>query len=178
MHPERNYEMEESEDSDASEIDSHWSDDSSEVKSRYHDFISHELEILDRILSEMILDVENGPENTILSELRRCFECIDDIMLYANQFLNQAQAIEMKHFIGFNSLHEDVRLSMTKTLTIINKVRKRNLFQLAPLVKDLTLDLNEIKILVSRTTLGQVKDILERYRFKRSYIRRKIENFI
>jgi len=53
MHPERNYEMEESEDSDASEIDSHWSDDSSEVKSRYHDFISHELEILDRILSEM-----------------------------------------------------------------------------------------------------------------------------
>jgi len=99
-------------------------------------------------------------------------------MLYANQFLNQAQAVEMKHFIGFNSLHEDVRLSMTKTLTIINKVRKRNLFQLAPLVKDLTLDLNEIKILVSRTTLGQVKDILERYRFKRSYIRRKIENFI
>jgi hypothetical protein len=67
---------------------------------------------------------------------------------------------------------------MTKTLTIINKLRKRNLFQLVPLVKDLTLDLNEIKILVSRTTLGQVKDILERYRFKRSYIRRKIENFI
>ena len=178
MHPERNYEMEESEDSDASEIDSHWSDDSSEVKNRYYDFILHELEILDRILSEMISDIENSPENTILSELRRGFECIDDIMLYANQFLNQAQAIEMKHFIGFNSLHEDVRLSMTKTLTIINKVRKRNLFQLAPLVKDLTLDLNEIKILVSRTTLGQVNDILERYRFKRSYIRRKIENFI
>jgi hypothetical protein len=178
MYPERNYEMEESEDSDVSEIDSHWSDDSSEVKSRCHDFIAHELEILDGILSEMISDIENSPENTILSELRRCFKSIDDIMIYANQFLNQAQAVEMKHFVGFNSLHEDVRLSMTKTLTIINRLRKRNLFQLTPLIKDLTLDLNEIKFLVSRTTLGQVKDILERYRFKRSYIRRKIENFI
>ena len=170
--------MEESENSDINEIDSHWSDDPSEFKSRYHNFISHELEILDRILSEMILDVENDPENTILSELRRCFECIDDIMIYANQFLNQAQAVEMKHFIGFNSLHEDVRLSMTKTLTIINKVRKRNLFQLAPLVKDLTLDLSEIKILVSRPTLKQVENFLERYRFKRSYIHRKIKDFI
>jgi len=178
MYPERNYEMKESEDSDASETNSHWSDNSSEVKSRYRDFILHELEVLDRILSGMISDIENSPENTILSELRRCFESIDDIMIYANQFLNQAQAVEMKHFVGFNSLHEDVRLSMTKTLTIINKLRKRNLFQLTPLVKDLTLDLNEIKFLVSRTTLGQVKDILERYRFKRSYIRRKIENFI
>jgi hypothetical protein len=177
MYPERNCEMEESEDSDASEINSHWSDDSSEVKSRYHDFIAHELEILDRILSEMISDIENSPENTIISELRRCFESIDDIMIHANQFLNQAQVVKMKHFVGFNSLHEDVRLSMTKTLTIVNRLRRRNLFQLTPLVKDLTLDLNEIKILVSRTTLGQIKDILERYRFKRSYIRRKIENF-
>ena len=59
-----------------------------------------------------------------------------------------------------------------------NKLRKRNLFQLVPLVKDLTLDLNEIKILVSRTTLGQVKDILERYRFKRSHIHRKLKDFI
>ena len=167
--------MEENEDLDAN---SHQSDDSSDVRRRFHDSMSHEMEILNQILSEMISVAENISENTIISQLKRCFECIDDIMLYANQFLNQAQAVEMKHFIGFNSLHEDVRLSMTKTLTIINKVRKRNLFQLAPLVKDLTLDLNEIKILVSRTTLGQVKDILERYRFKRSYIRRKIENFI
>jgi hypothetical protein len=170
MHSERNYEMQESEDSDVNEIDSHWSDDSSEVRCRFHDFMSHEQEILDRILVEMISEIENSVENTIISQLRRCFECIDDIMIYANQFLNQAQAVEMKHFIGFNSLYEDVRQSMTKTLTIMNKLRKRNLFQLTPLVKDLTLDLNEIKVFVSRTTLGQVKDVLERYRFKRSYM--------
>jgi hypothetical protein len=57
-------------------------------------------------------------------------------------------------------------------------LRKRNLFQMVPLVKDLTLDLDEIKVLVSRTTLEQVKEVLEGYRIKRSYIRRKIENFI
>jgi hypothetical protein len=140
--------------------------------SRCHNFISHELEILDRILSEMISNIENSPVNTILSRLRECFGCIVDIII------NQAQAVEMKHFIGFNSLHEDVRLSMTKTLTITSKLRERNLLQLVPLVKDLTLDLNEIKILVSRTTLRQVENFLERYRFKRSYIHRKIENFI
>jgi hypothetical protein len=178
MYPERNYEMEESEDSDVGETNSHWSDDSNEMKCRCHDFVAHEQEILDRILVEMISEIENSSENTIVSQLKRCFECIDDIMVYANQFVNQAQAVEMEHFMGFHSLHEDVRHSMTKTLTIINKLRERKHFQLVPLVKDLTLDLNEIKIFVSRTTLGQVKDVLERYRFKRSYIRRKIENFI
>ena len=170
--------MEESENSDTNEIDLHWSDDSSEFKSRCHNFISHELEILDRILSEMISNIENSPENTILSRLRECFGCIDDIMIHASQFINQAQAVEIKHFTGFNSLQEGVRFSMTKTLTITNKLRERNLLQLVPLVKDLTLDLNEIKILVSRTTLRQIENFLERYRFKRSYIHRKIKDFI
>ena len=88
MHSERNYEMEESENSDTNEIDSHWSDDSSEFKSRYHNSISHELEILDRILSEIISNIENSPENTILSRLKECFGCIDDIMIHASQFIS------------------------------------------------------------------------------------------
>jgi hypothetical protein len=170
--------MEESENSDTNEIDLHGSDDFSEFKSRYYNLISHELEILDRILSEIISNIENNSENTILSRLRECFRCIDDIMIHASQSINQAQAVEIKHFTGFNSLQESARFSMTKTLTITNKLRKRNLLQLVPLVKDLTLDLNEIKILVSRTTLRQVENFLERYRFKRSYIHRKIKDFI
>ena len=170
--------MEESENSDTNETDSHWSDDSSEFKSRYHNSISHELEILDRILSEIISNMENSPENTILTRLRECFGCIDDIMIHASQFISQAQAVEIKHFIGFNSLQEGVRFNMTKTLTITSKLRERNLLQLVPIVKDLTLDLNEIKILVSRTTLRQIENFLERYRFKRSYIPRKINDFI
>ena len=178
MHPERNYEMEENEDLNASEIDSHRSDDSSEVRRRFHDFMSHKIGILDRILVEMISVTENISENTIISQLKRCFECIDDMMINANQFINQAQSVNMEHFIRFYSLYEGIRHSMMRTLTIINNLRKRNLFQMVPLVKDLTLDLDEIKVLVSRTTLEQVKEVLEGYRIKRSYICRKIENFI
>jgi len=166
--------MEESENSDTNEIDPYRSDDSSEC----HNSISHELEILDRILSEIISNIENSPENTILSRLRECFGCIDNIMTHASQFINQAQSIEIKHFIGFNSLQEGVRFSMTKTLNITSKFRERNLLQLVPLVRDLTLDLSEVKILVSRPTLKQVENFLERYRFKRSYIHRKIKDFI
>jgi DNA replication protein DnaD len=170
--------MEENEDLDASEVDSHRSDDSNEVKRRFHDFMSHEIEILDQILVEMISAVENTSENTIISQLERCFECIDNMMVYANQFINQAQSVNMKYFVRFYSLYDRIRHSIMRTLTIINNLRKRNLFQMIPLVKDLTLDLDEIKVLVSRTTLEQVEEVLEGYRIKRSYIRRKVENFI
>ena len=170
--------MEENEDLDASEIDSHRSEDSNEVKRRFHDFMSHEIEILDQILVEMISAVENTSENTIISQLERCFECIDNMMVYANQFINQAQSVNMKYFVRFYSLYDRIRHSIMRTLTIINNLRKRNLFQMIPLVKDLTLDLDEIKVLVSRTTLEQVEEVLEGYRIKRSYIRRKVENFI
>ena len=175
MYPERNYEMEENEDLDASEIDS---PRSNEVRRRFHDFMSHEIEILDQILVEMISVVENISENTIISQLKRCFECIDDMMIHANQFINQAQLVNMKRFIRFYLLYDGIRHSMMRTLTIINNLRKRNLFQIVPLVKDLTLDLDEIKVLVSRTILEQVEEVLEGYRIKRSYIRRKIEDFI
>ena len=170
--------MEENEDLDASEVDSHRSEDSNEVKRRFHDFMSHEIEILDQILVEMISAVENTSENTIISQLERCFECIDNMMAYANQFINQAQSVNMKYFVRFYSLYDRIRHSIMRTLTIINNLRKRNLFQMIPLVKDLTLDLDEIKVLVSRTTLEQVEEVLEGYRIKRSYIRRKVENFI
>jgi DNA replication protein DnaD len=170
--------MEENEDLDASEVDSHRSEDSNEVKRRFHDFMSHEIEILDQILVEMISAVENTSENTIISQLERCFECIDNMMVYANQFINQAQSVNMKYFVRFYSLYDRIRHSIMRTLTIINNLRKRNLFQMVPLVKDLTLDLDEIKVLVSRTTLEQVEEVLEGYRIKRSYIRRKVENFI
>jgi len=176
MHPERNYKMEESENLDASEVDSHRSDEASEVRCRFHDFMSHEMEILDQILSEMIsVDIS---ENAIISQLKRCFGCIDDMIIHTNQFINQAQLVEMKHFIRFYPLYDRIRHNIMRTLTIINNLRKRNLFQMVPLVKDLTLDLDEIKVLVSRTTLEQVEEVLEGYRIKRSYIRRKIESFI
>ncbi len=169
--------MEESKNLEVKEIDSHWSKEPSESESRCHNSISHELEILDRILSEMISNIGNSSEDTILLKLRECLGCISDIFVHASQFIDQTQVIEREHPIDFNSLQEGIRINMTKTLTMTSKLRERNLLQLLPLVKDLTLDLSEIKILVSRTTLRQIENFLERYRFKKSYIRRKIESF-
>jgi hypothetical protein len=170
--------MEESENSEVNKMDSHWSKETSEFESRCYNSISHELGILDRILSEMISNIGNSSEDTILLKLRECLGCISDIIIHTSQFIDQTQAVERGHPIEFNSLQEGIRINMTKTLTITSKLRERNLLQLLPLVKDLTLDLSEIKILVSRTTLKQIENFLERYRFKKSYIRRKIENFI
>ena len=169
--------MEESENSGINEIDSYWSEETSESESRCHNSISHELENIDRILSEMIFNMENSSEDTILSKLRECLGCIGDIIIHASQFINQTQAVERTYPMGFNSLQESIRSNMTKTLTVTSKLRERNLLQSLPLVKDLTLDLSEIKILVSRTILRQIENFLERYRFKKSYIHRKIESF-
>jgi len=169
--------MEKSENSEVIEVDSHWSKEPSESVSRCHNFISHELENLDRILSEMIYNMGNSSEDTILLKLRECLGCINGIIIHASQFIDQTQAIERTHPIGLDSLQEGVRTNMTKTLIVTGKLRERNLLKLVPLVKDLTLDLSEIKILVSRTTLRQIENFLERYRFKKSYIRKKVENF-
>ncbi len=63
-----------------------------------------------------------------------------------------------------------------KTLTIISKLRERNLSSLVPLVKDLTIDIDQIKIIISRTNLEQVKEALEDYKNRRSRVRRKIDD--
>ena len=169
--------MEESKNSEVKKIDSHWSKEPSESESRCHNSISHELEILDRILSEMISNIGNSSEDTILLKLKECLGYISDIIIHTSQFIDQTQAVEREYPIGINSLQEGIRINMTKTLTVTSKLRERNLLQLLPLVKDLTLDLSEIKILVSRTILRQIENFLERYRFKKSYIRRKVESF-
>ncbi len=166
------------EDSDARETRSHWPNDPSEIKCRCHAFIAHEQETLAEKLSELNSEMETSSENIIVEKLKRCFKCVDDTIEYANQFLNQALLVEMKNFTGFYyEMHEDASQSIRQALTIVSKLRERNLFLLVPLVKDLVIDLDDIRILVSRTTLEQVKETLEGYNIRRTHIRRRIENF-
>jgi hypothetical protein len=75
--------MEESKNSEVSRIDSHWSKEPKESESKCYNSISHELEILDRILSEMISNIGNSSEDTILLKLRECLRCINDIIIHA-----------------------------------------------------------------------------------------------
>jgi hypothetical protein len=152
--------------------------EASEIISRAHSFIAHEQETLDEKLDEIIYEFENITENDMLRYLRKCFKIIDDSILWANQFLDQAIEKQIDSFRGFYyEMHDDAEIAINKTLTIISLLEEKNLFSLTPVVEDLTSEIDQIKILVSNTTLEQVEETLKNYASKRSLNQRKIENF-
>jgi len=152
--------------------------EASEIISRAHSFIAHEQETLDEKLDEIIYEFENSTENDMLRYLRNCFEIIDDSIMWANQFLDQAIEKQIGSFRGFYyEMHDDAEIAINKTLTIISLLEEKNLFSLIPVVEDLTSEIDQIKILVSNTTLEQVEETLKDYASKRSLNHRKIENF-
>ncbi len=152
--------------------------EASEIISRAHSFIAHEQETLDEKLDEIISEFENSTENDILKHLRKCFRTIDDSIRWANQFLDQAIEKQVDSFRGFYyEMHDDAEQAIIKTLTIISKLRDKNLFSLVPVVEDLTSEIDQIKTLVSNTTLEQMEETLKNYASERSQNRRKIENF-
>jgi hypothetical protein len=75
-------------------------------------------------------------------------------------------------------MHDDAEIAITKTLTIISLLEEKNFFSLIPVVEDLTSEIDQIKVIVSNTTLEQVEETLKNYASKRSLNRRKIENFL
>jgi len=152
--------------------------EASEIISRAHSFIAHELETLDEKLDEIIYEFEGSTENDMLQYLRKCFEIIDDSITWANQFLDQAIEKQIDSFTGFYyEMHDDADIAITKTLTIISLLEEKNFFSLIPVVEDLTSEIDQIKVLVSNTTLEQVEETLKNYASKRSLNRRKIEDF-
>ena len=167
------------EDSDTREIRSHWPSDPGEIKCRCHALIAHEQEILARLLHELSAEIEPNSENSpveIVEKLKRCFKCADDMIEYATQFLKQALLVEMRDFTGFYyEMYEDARKIIGQALTIISTLRRGNLFFLVPSVKELVIDLDDIKVLVSRKTLEQVEETLEGYDIRRTHILREIE---
>jgi len=143
--------------------------EASEIISRAHSFIAHEQETLDEKLDEIISGFENSTEDDILGYLRKCFKIIEDSIRWANQFLDQAIEKQVDSFSGFYyEMHDDAELAITKTLTIISKLKEKNLLSLVPVVEDLTSEIEQIKILVSNTTLEQVEETLKSYARRRS----------
>jgi hypothetical protein len=155
-----------------------FTEEASEIISRAHSFIAHEQETLDEKLDEIIYEFENSTENDMLRYLRKCFKIIDDSILWANQFLDQAIEKKIDSFRGFYyEMHDDAEIAINKTLTIISLLEEKNSFSLIPVVEDLTSEIDQIKVLVSNTTLEQVEETLKNYASKRSLNRRKIEDF-
>jgi hypothetical protein len=153
--------------------------EASEIISRAHSFIAHEQETLDEKLDEIIYEFEGSTENDMLQYLRKCFEIIDDSITWANQFLDQAIEKQIDSFTGFYyEMYDDAEIAITKTLTIISLLEEKNFFSLIPVVEDLTSEIDQIKVIVSNTTLKQVEETLKNYASKRSLNRRKIEDFL
>jgi hypothetical protein len=75
-------------------------------------------------------------------------------------------------------MYDDAEIAITKTLTIISLLEEKNFFSLIPAVEDLTSEIDQIKVIVSNTTLKQVEETLKNYASKRSLNRRKIEDFL
>jgi len=155
-----------------------FTEEASEIISRAHSFIAHEQETLDEKLDEIIYEFGNSTENDMLGYLRKCFKIIDDSIMWANQFLDQAIEKQINSFRGFYyEMHDDAEIAITKTLTIVSLLEEKNFFSLIPVVEDLTSEIDQIKVIVSNTTLEQVEETLKNYASKRSLNRRKIEDF-
>jgi len=164
------------EDSNMGISETHWPSDPSEVKCRCHAYIAHEQETLAELLSELDSEIQTSSENIIVERIKRCFKCIDDIIEYATQFLKQARLIEMRDFTGFYyEMENDAKRAIRQALTIVSTLRRGNLSHLAPSVKGLVKELDDIRVLVSRKTLEQVEETLEGYGIRRTYVLREIE---
>jgi hypothetical protein len=164
------------EDSNMGISETHWPNDPSEVKSRLHAYTAHEQEILAELLNGLESEIQTSSENIIVERIKRCFKCIDNIIEYATQFLKQACLIEMRDFAGFYyEMEKDAKRAIRQALTIVSTLRRGNLFHLAPSVKGLVIELDDIRILVSRKTLEQVERTLEEYSARRAHTLREIE---
>jgi len=153
-----------------------WPSDPSEIKCRIHAYIAHEQEILAELLSELGSEMETSPVNIIVDRIKKCFKCIDEIIEYATQFVKQARLIEMRDFTGFYYEREnDAKQAIRQALTIVSTLRRGNLSHLAPSVKELVIELDDTRILVSRKTLEQIEETLREYGTRRAHTLRKIE---
>ncbi len=156
----------------------HQSDNFNKIKGKYCAFITHEQEALAETLNSLNSEIEIGSEDIIIEKLKRCFKSVDNIIAQTNWFLNECLSLTdtSSHSLHYPEMHEEAKRIIRQALALVSKLRKKSLFSLIPLAKDLVIDLDDIKILVSKTTIGQANDTMEGYSIRRSHFQRKIEN--
>jgi hypothetical protein len=72
-------------------------------------------------------------------------------------------------------MENDAKQANRQALTILSTIRRGNLSHLASSVKELVIELDDIRILVSRKTLEQVEETLEEHGTRRTRTLRQIE---
>ena len=128
------------------------------------DLISYEQEKLDKLLDSIIIGIKPTPELEKETEekIQKAVETTEDIISTIDRFVEDATLAEDNIFIGFHEdLQKDAKSSAMKTLDMAEKLRENNFLSLVPIIRDLTTRIEWIELILSKTSIEQMKNTLE-----------------
>jgi len=128
------------------------------------DLISYEQEKLDKLLDSIIIEIKPTPEleKETKEKIQKAVEITEDIFSTIDRFIEDATLAENNIFIGFHEDHEkDAKSSAIKTLDIAVKLRENNFLSLVPVIRNLTTRIEWIELILSKTSIEQMKNTLE-----------------
>jgi hypothetical protein len=128
------------------------------------DLISYEQEKLDKLLDSIIIEIKPTPELEIETKekIQKAVEITEDIISTIDRFIEDATLAENNIFTGFHEDHQrDAKSSAMKTLDIAVKLRENNFLSLVPIIRDLTTRIEWIELILSNTSIEQMKNTLE-----------------
>jgi hypothetical protein len=128
------------------------------------DLISYEQEKLDKLLDSIILEIKptSKLEEETVEKIQKAVEITEDIISTMDRFVEDATLAEDNIFIGFHEdLQKDAKNSAMKTLDIAAKLRENNSLSLVPIIRDLTTRIEWIELILSKTSIEQMKNTLE-----------------
>jgi len=128
------------------------------------DLISYEQEKLDKLLDNIIIEIKPTPElgKEMKEKIQKAVEITEDIISTINQFVEDATLAEDNIFIGFHEdLQKDAKSSAMKTLDMAEKLRENNFLSLVPVIRNLTTRIEWIELILSKTSIEQMKNTLE-----------------
>ena len=128
------------------------------------DLISYEQEKLDKLLDSIIIEIKPTPEleKETKEKIQKAVEITEDIISTIDRFIEDATLAEDNNFIGFHEdLQKDAKSSAMKTLDMADKLRENNLLSLVPVIRNLTTKIEWIELILSKTSIEQMKNTLE-----------------
>jgi hypothetical protein len=128
------------------------------------DLISYEQEKLDKLLDNIILKIKPTPEleKETKEKIQKAVEITEDIISTIDRFIEDATLAENNIFIGFHEDHQkDAKSSAMKTLDMAEKLRENNFLSLIPVIRNLTTRIEWIELILSKTSIEQMKNTLE-----------------
>ena len=128
------------------------------------DLISYEQEKLDKLLDSIIIKIKPTPEleKGTKEKIQKAVEITEDIISTIDRFVEDATLAEDNIFIGFHEdLQKDAKSSAMKTLDIAEKLRENNFLSLVPVIRNLTTRIEWIELILSKTSIEQMKNALE-----------------